>query len=158
MPGANCAVFGCGTCRNEKDVGIFTLSNPNKDDFYRKWNRDMLNIITKDRIITPGFKSRIEKNNVFKCEKHFDSDQIYFCEYYYLVILSRHFRILICSYLCKIIIVGPIHTKYVSLSRHVCKMGTLMLFFPKICYILFKFMNIYFLLNVFYVLAHIQQK
>ena len=54
----------------------FTLPNPNKCDFYRKWNRDMINIITKDGIITPGFKSRIEKNKVFKCEKHFDSDQI----------------------------------------------------------------------------------
>ena len=91
MPGANCAVFGCGTCRNEKDVGIFTLPNPNKDDIYRKWNRDMLNIITKDRIITPEVKSRIEKNKVFICKKPFDSDQIYFCEYNNLVILSRYF-------------------------------------------------------------------
>ena len=62
MPGANCAVFGCGTCRNEKDVGIFTLPNLNKDDFYRKWNRDMFNIITKDLIITPAFKYRREQS------------------------------------------------------------------------------------------------
>ena len=65
MSCANCAVFGCGTSRNEKDVGIFTLPNPNKDDFNSKGNCDMLNIITNDRIITPEFKSRIEKNKAF---------------------------------------------------------------------------------------------
>ena len=36
MPGANCAVFGCGSCRRTKGIGIWKLPVA-KDEAHRKW-------------------------------------------------------------------------------------------------------------------------
>ena len=79
MPGENCAIFGCGTCRNQSIYGIFKIPSP-KDDFNKKWREEMLSLITRDRIVDAKFKLQIEKNRVFICEKHFAADQLYYCK------------------------------------------------------------------------------
>ena len=59
MPGANCAIFGCGTSRKQK-ISIFA-----KGEFYKKWNRDILNIITWDRVVDEKLKKLIHENKLF---------------------------------------------------------------------------------------------
>ena len=77
MPGSNCSVFGCGTCRNQSDIGIFKIPAP-KDEFHTKWRNDLLAAVTRDRVLDENLKKQIKNNKVPICEKHFNSDQIYF--------------------------------------------------------------------------------
>ena len=76
MPGANCAIFGCGTSRKQK-ISIFKLPNPAKGEFHKKCYRDILNIITRNRVVDEKLKKLIHENKLFICERHFDEDQIY---------------------------------------------------------------------------------
>jgi len=46
MPGDNCAVFGCGSCRRTKGIDTWKLP-ASKDDATKKWRKDWLNEITK---------------------------------------------------------------------------------------------------------------
>ena len=48
MPGANCAVFGCGSCRRTKGIGIWKLPVA-KDEAHRKWRDEWLGEIKKTR-------------------------------------------------------------------------------------------------------------
>ena len=82
MPGANCSVFGCGTCRNQKEFSIFKLPSA-KDDYHTKWRNDILHVISRDRVIDSNFKRLISSNKVYVCEKHFSEGQIYTCKYIY---------------------------------------------------------------------------
>ena len=77
MPGSNCSVFGCGTCRNPGDIGIFKIPAP-KHEFHTKRRNDLLAVVTRDRVLDENLKKQIKNNNVSICEKHFNSDQIYF--------------------------------------------------------------------------------
>ena len=77
MPGQNCSIFGCGTCRNQKEYGLFKLPN-GQTEADTKWRREMLNIITKHRIVDDKLKEKINENKIWICQKHFDDDQIYF--------------------------------------------------------------------------------
>ena len=79
MPGANCAIFGCGTCRNQKEFSLFKLPTP-KNNEYKFWREQLINVITKDRVCDAAFKERLVKDTVFICEKHFGASQIYFCK------------------------------------------------------------------------------
>ena len=70
MPGANCEVFGCGSSRYRKrgqaeDISIFKLPNPNKNEIFYQWNKEILNIITRDRVVTSDFREIIQKNNIY---------------------------------------------------------------------------------------------
>ena len=78
MPGANCSVFGCTTSRRKKykGVSIFKLPSSSKSPSNKKWRNEILNIITKDRVIDDNFKKQIESGNIFICEKHFSCDQL----------------------------------------------------------------------------------
>ena len=41
MPGENCAVFGCGSSRRKKGIGIWKLPKA-KDESYAKWRDEWL--------------------------------------------------------------------------------------------------------------------
>ena len=55
MPGDNCAVFGCGTSRRIKGIGIWKLPAPRNAE-YKKWRDDWLNELTKSREIDKDFE------------------------------------------------------------------------------------------------------
>ena len=80
MPGDNCAVFGCGSCRRTKGIGIWKLPAA-KDEADKKWRHDWLSEITKTREINHEFRKRNDK--VFTCEKHFDVEHFETCKYGY---------------------------------------------------------------------------
>lgn len=55
MPGKNCSVFGCGSCRRTKGIGIWKLPAA-KSDSYKKWRSDWLSVNTKAKVMNKSFK------------------------------------------------------------------------------------------------------
>ena len=76
MPGENCAIVGCSTSRRHKGISIFKVLLPN-NEFNKKWNRDLINIITKDRQVDEPLKKRIASCNLYICGRHFSPEQIW---------------------------------------------------------------------------------
>ena len=79
MPGVNCAVWGCGSCRRTKGLGIFKLPAA-KDEVHKKWREGWLGEITKTREKNFEFQKLIENDTVYTCEKHFKPDEIEICK------------------------------------------------------------------------------
>ena len=42
-----------------------------------KWGSELINIVTRDRELDEALKKRISSNNLYICERHFSSDQIW---------------------------------------------------------------------------------
>ena len=75
MPGANCSIYDCSISRRNPGVAIFRVTR-GKDEYNTEWRKKLVNIITKDRVIDPGLKAQIEKQNLYICEKHFSVELI----------------------------------------------------------------------------------
>ena len=80
MPGENCAVFGCGSCRRTKGIGISKLPLA-KDEAHAKWREEWLSEIKKTRGIDQNFRELIKHDRVYTCEKHFAPEDIETCKY-----------------------------------------------------------------------------
>lgn len=71
MAGDNCAVFGCGSCRRTKGIGIWKLPAA-KDEAHKKWRDDWLSEITKTREIDHfSFMFYF----IFKCSSNGENDE-----------------------------------------------------------------------------------
>ena len=79
MPGENCAVWGCGSCRRTKGLGIFKLPAA-KDSEHKTWRESWLGEITKTREKDAEFQKLIDNDSVFTCEKHFKPHEIEICK------------------------------------------------------------------------------
>ncbi|XP_022778905.1 uncharacterized protein LOC111320515, partial [Stylophora pistillata] len=75
MPGDNCPVVGCGTCRKTKGIGIWKLPAP-RDETNREWREDWLHELKKYRVTDSNFQRQIANDKVFTCEKHFHENDI----------------------------------------------------------------------------------
>ena len=77
MPGENCAIFGCSTSR--RNVGMTFFKVPKEsDDFKKKWASELINVITKDRVIDNTLQEKIngkEHKKLWICERHFSPMQ-----------------------------------------------------------------------------------
>ena len=80
MPGENCCIFGCGTCRREKGVSIWKLPTPNTPA-RAKWREELLRIITRDRVVDENFKRKRDNDTLYICQKHFADKDCYICKY-----------------------------------------------------------------------------
>ena len=80
MSGENCAFAGCSSNRRHKDISLFKLPTA-KDETTEEWRREMLNIITKDRVVDANFKKQVDNEHVYVCEKHFRECDMYICKY-----------------------------------------------------------------------------
>ena len=58
MPGDNCSVFGCGTNRRTKGVGIFEVPVA-KNEECKKWRANWLNEITKCRVVDKEYQGTL---------------------------------------------------------------------------------------------------
>ncbi len=77
MPGANCSIYNCNVSRGHKGIAIFKI--PGEDDeFSTKWRSQLINIVTKDRVIDKDLRTQIETRRIHICELHFSPDQINF--------------------------------------------------------------------------------
>ena len=81
MPGRNCAVFGCGSCRRTKGIGIWKLPSA-VDDRHREWREAWLGELKKTREIDSDFRDQIKNDRVYTCEKHFASEDVEICKYF----------------------------------------------------------------------------
>ena len=80
MPGENCAVFGCGTCRRHKGASLWKLPAL-KDEEHKKWRSEWLALITRTRTVDEDFRRQIENDKIFTCEKHFRPEDLETCKY-----------------------------------------------------------------------------
>ena len=87
MPGVNCAVIGCASCRRTKGIGIFKLPSA-KDDKYKRWRDEWVGELKKTREVDKDFRRKINEDKVYSCEKHFKDEVIEICKYFiYIYIL-----------------------------------------------------------------------
>ena len=70
MPGANCSIYGCKTSRKDKGIAIFRVPT-GEDEFSTKWRDEIVNIITKDRVIDKNLRRQIDTKNLYTCELHY---------------------------------------------------------------------------------------
>ena len=70
MPGANCSVFGCGSCRRTKGIGIWKLPVA-KDEAHGTWRDEWLGEIKKTREMDQNFREQLKSDRIYTCEKHF---------------------------------------------------------------------------------------
>ena len=64
MPGANCALPGCGVSRNFEGIGIFQVP-ARKGEFYENWRKELLNVICKYRVVDKVLKERIDRGKLY---------------------------------------------------------------------------------------------
>ena len=74
MPGANCSIFGCPVSRRYKDISIFKVPS-GTNEFKLKWRRDLINVITKNRVVDQSLRKQIESDKLYICERHFYKKQ-----------------------------------------------------------------------------------
>ena len=79
MPDRNCAVFGCGSCRRTKGIGIWKLPLA-VDEKHREWGEAWLGKLKKTRVIDSDFRDQIRNDRVYTCEKHFAPEDVEICK------------------------------------------------------------------------------
>ena len=81
MPGANCARFGCSTSR-KSDLSLCKIPTPARGDreetvaLKNNARTEWLRVILRTREMTPDLKQRIDKNQIYLCERHFKAEFI----------------------------------------------------------------------------------
>ena len=77
MPGDNCSIEGCPVSRSSKykGIGIFKVPSGNTEH-EKNWRDKLVNIVTRDRVIDPNFRERINSRKVFICQRHYSEDQV----------------------------------------------------------------------------------
>eukprot|EP00112_Aurelia_sp_Birch-Aquarium-sp1_P022201 Seg6169.2 transcript_id=Seg6169.2/GoldUCD/mRNA.D3Y31 product="hypothetical protein" protein_id=Seg6169.2/GoldUCD/D3Y31 len=75
-----CAFVGCCTNRNSvsetyKGISLFKVTN-RKGEYYENWRKEVVNILTKFRVIDASLKHQIETNTVCICERHYKPEDI----------------------------------------------------------------------------------
>ena len=61
MAGRNCAVFGFGSCRRTKGIGIWKLPKA-VDAKHREWRESWLGQLKKTRVIDSDFREQIKND------------------------------------------------------------------------------------------------
>ena len=80
MPGDNCAVPGCSTSR--ATPGVALLGMPKKDDEYNvNWRTNIVDMISKIRVVDASLKRQIERKSLHFCEKHYSEEKLIRCKY-----------------------------------------------------------------------------
>ena len=90
MPGRNCCINGCGSCDSKahKENGIRFLQIPTcKGPGYPEWKKELLNVISKFRVMGKDDIQRFNDGKMYICTLHFEGKDIY--------ITSKFFNILI---------------------------------------------------------------
>ena len=59
-----------------KDVSIFKIPSATNDS-KAKWRKELINIITKDRVNNSSLRKQIASNHIYICERRFTADQIW---------------------------------------------------------------------------------
>ena len=79
MPGENCSIYGCSASRRYTGVAFFKVPKET-NGFTKKWASELINIITKDRVVDDILRKKIndfEHKKLWICELHFSPEQIW---------------------------------------------------------------------------------
>ena len=80
MPGDNCAIPGC--CTSRATLGVALLGMPKNDDEYNvNWRKNIVDMVTKIRVVDASLKRQIEKKSLRFCEKHYPEEKLIGCKY-----------------------------------------------------------------------------
>ena len=74
MPGENCCIPGCGSCRNTKGLEFFKLPSVKKDHF-KEWRKKWLDVILKVRELDGNLKRQLEEDTLNTFDLHFHHDE-----------------------------------------------------------------------------------
>ena len=65
MPGANCSIAGFSTSRKHKGISIFKIPEAKSEvPEHIKWREDLINVITRDRVIGSHLKRQIHEDRL----------------------------------------------------------------------------------------------
>ena len=88
---ANCVFYGCFSNRNTKkydDIGLFKLPG-RTTEFYAGWKDKIVEVIKRYRVIDDSLALRIQKGNVWTCERHYKPEEIERTSMYFLTLHSN---------------------------------------------------------------------
>ena len=76
----NCTFNECFKNRANKSgkyqsLALFKLTG-RKGEFYEKWKKEVLNIVTKYKHVDANFKKQIQSGNIYICEKHYKKEDV----------------------------------------------------------------------------------
>lgn len=77
MPGANCSIVGCPVSRKPMYQGISIFKVPSATERSKEtWRNELLNVLTRDRVVDGNFRRQIQEGNLYTCERHFKPEDI----------------------------------------------------------------------------------
>ena len=80
MPGDSCAIPGCSTSRATPSVALLVM--PKNDDEYNvNWRKNIVDMITKIRVVHSSLKRQIERKSLNFYEKHYLEEKLIRCKY-----------------------------------------------------------------------------
>ena len=80
MPGDNCAIPGCSTSR--ATLGVALLGIPkNNDEHNVNWRKNVVDMITKIRVVDASLKRQTERKSLHLYEKHYPKEKLIRCKY-----------------------------------------------------------------------------
>ena len=86
MPGDNCAIPGCSTSR--ATPGVALLGMPKNDDEYNvNWRKNIVDMITKIRVVVASLNGEIERKSLYFCEKHCPEEKLIRCKHKIMITL-----------------------------------------------------------------------
>ena len=80
MPRRNCSIFGYSLSWRYAGVSIFLVPKETDNPTKNEWRKNLLNIVTRDRVIDENFRKQINNGDVAICEKHFSEEQMWHCK------------------------------------------------------------------------------
>ena len=86
MPGYNCAIPGCST--SGATPGVALLDMPKNDDEHNvNWRKNIVDVITKIRVVNASLKRQTERKSLHFCENHYPEEKLIRCKYKIMVTL-----------------------------------------------------------------------
>ena len=73
MPAKNCAFVECHVYRKKGGYSIFNVPK-GEDEWSKNWRKQLIDIITKYRVVDAKFRCQIKKKNISICDRHFTED------------------------------------------------------------------------------------
>ena len=70
MPGDNCGIPGCSTFRATPGLALLGLPK-NSDEYDVNWRKNIVDMITKIRLVDASLKRQSERKSLHFCEKHY---------------------------------------------------------------------------------------
>ena len=78
MPGDNCAIPDCSTSRATLGVALLGMLK-NDDEYNVNWRKNIVDMVTKTRVVDASLKTQIKRKSLHFCEKHYREEKLILC-------------------------------------------------------------------------------